>query len=164
MKNPTEEQLKIIYKIARQISSNKWIPGYEKEDIEQEAIIIGIKGTHRYNGSIPFDKFIGNHMRNRLMTLRRDKYIKPGCSCGKCKKCINNSSISSIMNASDIENEKSIPINSETDIESKDLLEYLDNFIPADLREDYLKLLQGVSIQQNRKEKLREIIRDALDA
>lgn len=161
---PNEEQLKTIYDIAKQISSNKWIPGYEKEDIEQEAIIIGIKGTHRYNGSIPFDKFIGNHMRNRLMTLRRDKYIKPGCFCGECKKCKSNTSIVSIMNASDLNGAKDTKDKYFNDIESKDLLEYLDNFIPADLREDYLKLLQGVSIPENRKEKLQVIIKEALDA
>lgn len=160
---PNQEQLEIIYTIAKQLSSNKWIPGYDKEDIEQEAIIIGIKGTHRYNGSIPFDKFIGNHMRNRLITLRRDKYIKPGCSCGECNKCNINSSIVSIMSASDQDISENFCDNSFNDIESQDLLEYLDDFIPADLREDYLKLLSGVSVQPNKKEKIKDIIKDALD-
>lgn len=160
---PSQEQLETIYAIAKQLSSNKWIPGYEKEDIEQEAIIIGIKGTYRYNGSIPFNKFIGNHMRNRLITLRRDKYIKPGCSCGECRKCKTNSSIVSIMSASDQDISQNLCDNSFNDIESQDLLEYLDDFIPADLREYYLKLLSGVAIPANRKEKLKDIIKDALD-
>lgn len=163
MKMPSQEHLDIIYRKAKELSSSKWIPGYDKEDIEQEAIIIGIKGAYRYNGSIPFDKFIGNHIRNRLITLRRDKYIKPGCSCGKCNKCKINSSIVSIIMASETEMIEGSSSSFEQDMESKDLLEYLDNFIPAELRDDYLKLLSGVSIQPNKKKKLKEIITEALD-
>lgn len=166
MKNkskPSDEQLETIYAIAKQLSSDRWIPGYTKEDIEQEAIIIALKGFYRYNGSIPFDKFIGNHMRNRLITLRRDKYIKPGCSCGKCKKCFHNSSRVNIMNPSDIDSENpQLKYEIEDSVASKELMEYLDDFIPADLRDEYLKLTQGCYVPKDKKAKLRAIITEAL--
>ena len=160
---PSEEQLETIYKIAKQISSDKWIPGYTKEDIEQEAIIIALKGFYRYNGSIPFDKFIGNHMRNRLITLRRDKYIKPGCSCGNCKKCLNNNARINIAYPSQISKEDTkLGYSMEDSVASKEIMEYLDDFIPADLRDEYLKLTQGCYVPKDKKAKLRAIITEAL--
>ena len=62
------------------------------------------------------------------------------------------------MSASDQDISENICDNSFDNIESQDLLEYLDDFIPADLREDYLKLLSGITIPANRKEKLKDII------
>jgi DNA-directed RNA polymerase specialized sigma24 family protein len=163
MTNISEENLNIIYKVAKRISSAKWIPGYTKEDIQQEAIIIGLKGADKYNGSIPFENFISNHIKNRLITLRRDKYIKPGCSCGKCKKCSHNLSRVNIMSPSDISNEDpKLSYNMQDSIASEELMEYLDDFIPAELRDDYIKLTQGCYVNSIQKEKIKAIITEAL--
>ena len=162
--NPTNEQLEVIYQVAKNLSSKKWIPGYEKEDIEQEAIIIGIKGCDLYNGSIPFNKFISNHIKNRLITLRRDKYIKPGCSCGNCKKCKKNQHIININSPSDITEIKdsSIAYDPHDELISKDLIEYIDDCIPAEYRDDYIKLLQGAYIPTYRRNIIKDFIKEAL--
>lgn len=163
MNNISESDLDTIYKVAKRISSSKWIPGYTKEDIEQEAIIIGLKGVSMYNGSIPFEKFISNHIKNRLITLRRDKYIKPGCSCGKCKKCSHNLSRVNIMNPYDISMEQTkLSYEVPDSIASEELMQYLDDCIPAELRDDYLKLTQGCYVSNIQKEKIRVIITEAL--
>jgi len=157
------DQLKIIEECALAVSSANWIPGYDTEDIRQEAIIIGMKGLAKYNGKIPLDKYLLNHMRHRLRSLRREKYIKPGCDCGQCLKCSNNEARIKINSASEI-NEEDSQYSLEDLVEYQELLDYLDQSIPAELREDYLKVLAGVSIISARKHKLKLFIKDILDA
>lgn len=162
----SSERLEIIQQCAQNLASSDWIPGYSTEDIRQEAIIIGIKGASKYNGSIPFDKFIANHMRHRLRSLRREKYIKPGCDCGKCLKCSNNSARVNIMLATEIpekDESKSIQYEVYDTVEYNELVDYLDHSIPSDLRDDYLKLLAGVPINSARKTKIKNVIKSLLN-
>lgn len=162
----TPEDLKVIEESAASIASSTWIPGYDVEDIRQEAIIIGIKGLEKYNGSIPLDKFISNRIRQRLRSLRRDKYVRPGCDCGNCLKCSNNKARMKINGASELhpeENCNSIQYEMDDQVQYKELTDYLDESIPADLREDYLKVLAGITIPSVRKQKLKKFIKDLLD-
>lgn len=158
----TPEQLRVIEECALQVSSANWIPGYDTEDIRQEAIIIGIKGIEKYNGKIPLDKYLSNHMRHRLRSLRREKYIKPGCDCGQCLKCSNNESRVKLNFTSSVAEEDS-QYSMHDNVEYEELLEYLDQSIPAELREDYLKVLAGIPIISARKQKLKKFIKDLLD-
>lgn len=161
----TNEQLQVIEECSLRVSSSTWIPGYDTEDIRQEAVIIGIKGIPNYNGSIPLKKYLLNHMRHRLRSLRREKYTKPGCECGECLKCSNNTARMKINSASCIDDveEFELAYEVENKVEQQELLEYLDINIPAEYRDDYLKLLARVPIVSSRKNKLKQIIKELLD-
>lgn len=162
----TKEQLAVIEQCAQQISSSNWIPGYEKEDIRQEAIIIGIKAIVKYNGSIPLDKFMSNRMKQRLISLRRLTNNKPECNCGTCLKCTNYTARMKINRASELpaeDSNKSLQYEMEDILTYSELSNYLDHCIPAEYREDYLKILAGVAVPIARKQKLRELIKDLLD-
>ena len=166
---PSAQELKIIQECALQVSSSTWIPGYDTDDIRQEAIIIGINGLRVYNGSIPLDKFLLNHMRHRLRSLRKEKYTKPGCDCGKCLKCSNNANRIKLNNASDIssitseQESSSLGYSVSDNIDYNELTEYIDKNLPAEYREDYLKMLAGADVVSSRKNKIRNIIKDLLN-
>lgn len=161
----TPTQLKTIEECALQVSSGTWIPNYSVEDIRQEAIIIGINGLRKYNGSIPLDKYLINHMRHRLRSLRKKMYIKPGCDCGNCLKCKNNSKRVRLNFPSNIDDVdiQLLGYTIDTEVESTDLYNFIDKKMPAEFREDYLKMLAGVSIISSRKNKIRSIVKEILE-
>lgn len=164
MKKPTKIELETIQKCAKRISSNRWIPGYDKDDIYQEAVIIGIEGLKWYNGSIPLDKYLDNHIKHKLRSLRTEKYIKPGCDCGECLKCRNNTARHNIEYTVDVSLVQDLLTYDQKDsIEMQETLDYLDQSIPAEFRDDYLKLLTGVSLVTSRKKKLIAIIEELLN-
>lgn len=157
------EALEVIYQCAYELSSSNWIPGYDKEDIENEAIIIGLEALkqNKYNGSIPFKKYIGNHMRHRLRSLRRSKYIRSSCNCGSCKNCYNNCEKQKIAHPENIDeyyDDNSLCYKDKEKAISPEIISKIDRAIPAEYREDYLKILAGVSIGYHRKTKIKEIV------
>lgn len=166
---PSEQELKIIQECALQVSSSTWIPGYDTEDIRQEAIIIGINGLRVYNGSIPLDKFLLNHMRHRLRSLRKEKYTKPGCNCGECLKCRNNANRVKLNNAGDIttitteQESSSLGYTITDNLDYNEFIDHIDKNLPAEYREDYLKILAGSYVVSSRKNKIRKIIKDLLN-
>ena len=163
-----EEALKIIYQCAYELSSSNWIHGYEKEDIENEAIIIGLEALkqNKYNQSIPFKKYIGNHMRHRLRSLRRSKYVRCSCDCGNCKNCRNNSEKQKIAHPENIDeyyDDDSLCYSEKEEVIAPEIISKIDRAIPAEYREDYLKILAGVSIGYHRRTKIKEIVSEIIN-
>lgn len=163
-----DEALEIIYQCARELSSSSWIPGYDKEDIEQEAIIIGLEALKKnnYNRSIPYKKYMGNHIRHRLRSLRRSKYLRSSCGCGECRNCKNNHEKQKIALPENIEeyyDDNSLCYKNKEKPISPETISKIDRAIPAEYREDYLKILAGVPIGYHRKIKIKEIISEIIN-
>ena len=165
MRKPSQQELDLIVSVADNLSSDNWIVGYDKDDIRQEAIIIGIQGLKKYNGKSPLDKFLFYHIRHRLFSLRRKHYIRPGCDCGECNKCLNNQAKQRIKSPSSIEdvNEDYFLYQPIDQVEINEFIELVDKAIPAELRDDYIKFLNNITINYNKKQKILSIIKGIIN-
>ena len=65
-----------ITKIAKRLAPKFVFAGYEVEDIEQEAFLIGVSGLKNYDPSRPLENFMFTHINNRLKTFKRDNYYR----------------------------------------------------------------------------------------
>jgi hypothetical protein len=143
----------------------------------------------RGNQELPIERrleaFFTTHIRNRLNNLRRDKlfrnqppccncdyYTNDGCNCysrrNDCTKYdkwfIRNEAKRGIMEPSDI---SISPENSYEDVQEQtilrdELIRIINIKLPANLRSDYLRLLDGQSLTKANRLKLFDIIKDIL--
>lgn len=151
-----QEILDTITKVAKLIAPKYTFAYYGKDDLIQEAIIMGIDAYNRWDKKRPFENFVARHISNRLKTLKRDKFYR---SSGPDK----------ISNAQAIK--KSIVQPERIGLElkkSKDEPEQfpwdeIDLIIPFSLRKDYLRLRAGVKISSSVKNSIMLIIKNYVE-
>lgn len=180
--NCSEEQLNIIIKIAKRLSK-KYCFGYnDVEDIEQTAILIGIKALENYNKDKgPLENFLQVHINNRLKTFKRDNHYRPDpkfCSeclginnesCTICQKRARRIEIKkSLMSPSELdtsENNKLFLLNNniDDDIIIEEYIEIINKKMPQKYREDYLKMLSGITVVKSKRVIIERIIKNILD-
>ena len=68
--------IKVILNISKKLAPKYVFAGYEVEDIEQEAFLIGVSGLDKYDTSRPLENFMYTHINNRLKTFKRDNYYR----------------------------------------------------------------------------------------
>ena len=153
------EVLNIIDKISNRYCE-KFKFGYlTGEDIKQEAYFIAVDGLERYDGSTSLENFLAVHIRNRLLSFKRDNYhrcektmTEKGLRLNEKKKALMHPISFDYV---DDESETNMQTSSSVDfISDKLLLEYIDDNIRPEFREDYLRIKDGVAIQRIRKELL----------
>lgn len=126
---------------------------YDREDIEQEAFIMCLNALPRYNGSIPLEHFLLCHLSNRLKNLKRDKA---------------NARHASVIYALPIDtvsqqnNSFLLEDGVEDNLDCDEIKRKIDLNLPAEYREDYLMLINGVQIPPTRKKKIRDMIKNIL--
>jgi DNA-directed RNA polymerase specialized sigma24 family protein len=146
LKNYTQEEvLNLISKISLRIAKKFPIPGYEPEDIQQECYLMALDAVERYDEQLPLENFLSIHLRNRVINFRRDKYLRKQSLLDA--ECIDY-----------VEDEILDYTDAEIEVESRELWDRIDTELPASLREDYLRLLDGASIPSKRKKKLIEAL------
>lgn len=147
----------VITKIAKRLAPKYVFSGYEVEDIEQEAFLIGVKGLEKYDPSRPLENFMYTHINNRLKTFKRDNYYRmdygsPAQKIQDRKKCllepVSLDAIYLIFQPDETINDAYI----------KETLELIDRKLPSHLRRDYLKLQANAPLPKNRKAQIIEII------
>src|SRR5688500_8695747 len=77
--NVTEQQaIQTINEVASSLSPRFVFGYYDVDDIEQHVRMELLKVIHKYdsNKGASLKTFLYNHARNRLLTLRRDKYMR----------------------------------------------------------------------------------------
>ena len=149
-----EQTYKIIEKVINKIAHKYTFRDYDLEDIKQEAFIICHEALSRYDNDRPLENFMSVHLSNRLKNFVRDNYY--------VKENQHKKKIKSPQYILD-DNIANDSYNLEDYIIQKEILEKIDEKIPVSLREDYLKLCNGVSIQKNKKDKLLDFIRSFID-
>lgn len=94
MKQPSQEQLDVIEKIVTRIAKKHVFGYFDYEDIQQEARIIALDGLTRYDGRGPLENFLAVHIKNRLITFRRNNFQrdKPCVGCPLYDPCLKLSS------------------------------------------------------------------------
>tara|TARA_Y100001937_G_scaffold26555_1_gene38080 strand:+ start:1414 stop:1935 length:522 start_codon:yes stop_codon:yes gene_type:complete len=147
----------VIMKISRRLAPRYVFSGYDVEDIEQEAFLIGCAGLEKYDPTRPLENFMYTHINNRLKTFKRDNYYRMdyGSSAQKIQdrkknliEPINIDSIYSIYS----------PNHTSNDAHISEILDLIDQKLPAHLRRDYLKLQANAPLPKSRKANIIEVI------
>lgn len=159
-------KLETIQRIAKKLSHKYTFGHYDAVDIEQEAIIIGLKSIKKYNESLPLENFLYVSIRNGLINFRRDNYHRKACTCGECKPCIRREQKKNILEPVSIDlindvNETHTYVASEQ-YDIQDIQNLIDENLPAEYREDYLKMISGVKISSSVKKKIISIIEEII--
>lgn len=153
-KNMTKDEvLDTIQIIINRIAPKYTFQGYEVDDIKQEAFLICADALDRYDPSRPLENFLSVNLSNRLKNFVRDNnYTK---SDERKKKALLPVSLSNDDHVEDHRLSESM--------DTKELIELVDDHIDIDYRADYLKIINGVHVPKKRKMEVIEHIRWILD-
>lgn len=142
-----------IREIAKSLSRKYTFPNYEAEDIEQEAFIFGLEGMGKYDGKRPLENFLRVHIRNRLSNLRRNKYYRPDSGNAETiqkgkKKLLDASPFEELSNV--------FAVMDVSELDNRELLEYIDEKLNPVYRADYLRFLGSQKLTKAKRNKLFE--------
>jgi len=149
----TEEQVvSIIYKISSRLATKFTFPNYEADDITQEAFIIGMEAMNRYDEMRPLENFLSVHIKNRLKNFKRDNYYRP--DEGKAEKIQQGKK--KLLDAQSVDTMREFLISSEVsdNLEQRELVEYIDINLPAQMRSDYLRFMNDQPLSKTKKANL----------
>jgi len=152
----------VIIKIAHRLAPRYVFAGYDVEDIEQEAFMIGMSGLEKYDPSRPLENFMYTHINNRLKTFKRDNYYRLdyGTSAQKIQD-----RKKSLLEPVPIHNIQAICLHVDIteDAHLKEMLEIIDKKLPAHLRGDYLKLASNSPLPKGRKAQIISVIQSIIN-
>ena len=168
--NMTEEEvLQTIKRVSRRYAKKFTFGYYGEEDIMQEAFMISLEAMEKYDGLRPLENFLAVHIRNRLIVFVRDNYYRKESSMTDKGKQINETK-RMIMDTMDIdlvdmdrETRLLAFFDPEHEIDVRELVNLIDGEIDVDMREDYLKYLDGGKMSKTRKENLINHIQDIVE-
>ena len=154
---------------------------YDKNDIKQEVAIFCMEALPRFNTKkhTSVKTYLVNHVRNRLLNLRRDKLIRYQTPCPDCPKWLKrkkmcrkyrdelsveecpriikwrkyNESKKSLMKNVDISND--VQRDADDFLQDKpirdEIIAIINNNLPIDLRVDYRKFVDGARLSPRKK-------------
>lgn len=181
----TESQVtEIIIRVVKTLSSKFRFGYYSNEDMEQEGFIFAMEllESEKYDASRKLENLLYSHIRNRFINYKRDKYSRSESPCKSCvfynpetKQCgaftdvkgcsklegwkKRNSSRKSLMYPKDISSVGENYSNTVDDeVDYNDTKKHIDDNLPAELRSDYLRVLNGVTIPKARKMRVRTVV------
>lgn len=146
--------------ISTRLASKYTFPNYEQDDIVQEAFIIGMEALDRYDGVRPLENFLSIHIKNRLKNFKRDHYYRP--DEGKAEEIQQGKK--KLLEAGSIDDMRSFICQKESadTLEERELIEYIDDLLPANMRGDYLRFKNEQTLTKTKRahllSELREIV------
>jgi len=163
-----DEVLKIITNVARRLAVKFVFGIYDKDDIRQEAIIIGLTSLDKYKEQAPLEAYLYTVIKSKLQTFKRDNSIRYDVSCSycirfdpECDSCLrrkeNEQGKYNLLYPLDIsrvraEGEKGLQSNDVVDdVDEKELFRKIDIELPADMRQDYLRIRDGIYVSKKRR-------------
>lgn len=156
-KNMTEEQfLGAFNSVVKKIAHKYTFTSYEAEDIEQEAFLIAVRALEDYDDSRSLENFLYVHLSNRLKNFKRDNYYR--YEVGDAQKIQNTKK--NILEPIDIDELFHVAEGSSVIEEAytAEMLAIIDEFLPANMRADYLKLKnKGKLTKANRSRIIKKI-------
>jgi DNA-directed RNA polymerase specialized sigma24 family protein len=143
----TEGSLEIIMRIADSLSeaySSKILP---KEDLQQEIFLFCVDAMTRYDGRAPLENFLRKHARNRLLNLIR---------FNKRRRVLHDTV--------DVDSLKEVLAYNPTDrMEGDELFAIINEELNTQERKVLIRMLDGVSVSINRKNHVREKVREIIE-
>lgn len=164
----TQEELELLSRISKQVANKYFLPGYTPDDLEQEAFILGIGLLKKYNPNrAPMENFVRFSLNNLMKNFIESKTHsqKPsgcpeGCNCKKCKFVISKTNIQRMVQMPE---ELDVPAIENTYRNSlEELIPILNLKLPASMRQDWRKILDGAKVVKSRREEIFEEIRELL--
>ena len=144
------DAVEVIMKIARRLAPKYVFASYDVEDIQQEAFLIGVAGLEKYDQTRPLENFMYTHINNRLKTFKRDNYYRLdyGTAAQKIQDRKKN-----LLEPVDIDSIYGVYTNEQStnNAQIHEVLELIDQKLPAHLRRDYLKLQSNSPLPKGRK-------------
>ena len=154
-----QEVVDQITKVCDRIAPKYTFYGYTIDDIKQESFMICMDALKRYDQNRPLENFLSVNLSNRLKNFVRDNHFI---------STDNNERVKIVQPAQlDYENNIVDGSNSFTmsydDIELKDISRLINEYIPAFMRMDYLRMINDVYITKQRKEEIIGTILEILE-
>jgi len=157
--------MEIIEKVINRTAPKYTFGYYELEDIKQESYIICLDAMKNYDNNRPLENFLSKHLSNRLKDLKRNKYFR--------HNVINESHIKlneAKKNLMDLKQfcqiaEYDHPLDEfhlEEKLSTGEALDLVMNSIAPSLRNDFLRMANGVSIPSNRRKNVVDAIKEIL--
>lgn len=160
LSDTTEEDYKVIIKIAKKLAPRYVFGSYERADIEQEAIIMGLDGLSRYDRTRPLENFLFTHINNRLKNFKRDNYYR--VTTGNAEKV--QQAKKNLLEAS-VAIDPIVYVEHDIDhvLDTKEIIDKINNNLPAKYRQDYLRMCANVRISKKRKDELISVIKSIVN-
>jgi len=140
-------------KVCNRVAPKYTFYGYGPDDMKQEAYIICMEAMDKYDESRPLENFLSFILPGRLINVIRNNHFLKNSKDDKKR----------VAMPGQLSNEESTHYY-ETfmldDLDIYELFNIVDDQIPYEHRENYLKLLNGVHIDKKSREQINDIIRD----
>lgn len=175
------ETLKKIQTTIRKIAPNYTFGYYDVEDIEQECFLMVMEVLPKFDPSLSsLETFITTHLKNKLRTFIRDKYLRLDFKCKicnnknpKCEYCERRRrkflNKKHLMEPVDIDgvstNEPNLYVNTDLllNLEIEETLNLIDNQLELIYRNDYLKMRAGTYVPKVKREIIENRIKEILN-
>ena len=152
------EVVEQIEKVCNRIAPRYTFYGYTLDDIKQESFIICMEALSRYDNKRPLENFLSVNLSNRLKNFVRDNHFIHNDN-GDRVKILKPAQLDHENAIVDEEEKFSVTIEA---IENKNMAEIVNSKMPANVRLDYLRMINDVYITKQRKEEIIEIINEIL--
>ena len=184
----TEEQiLKVIDSIVNQLAPHYIFGYYTLQDIKQEGRIFALEALHRFNPtkgvasasrnslSDRLYNFLRSHITHRYYNLIRDNYERaepPNCKCKHCRtnnreacqryqKFLNRNLTKKLI-AGPAQEQIEQSVQQLFGIESQEIINIINQHLPANFRADFRRLIEGIKIPTVRKNQVQEAVLDII--
>lgn len=146
-----EDVLATIDIVINRMAHKYTFHGYDIDDIKQESFIICYDALERYDEKRPLENFLSVNLSNRLKNFIRDNNFT------KCSEQKRKAMLHQQMPSCDVVSNKK-----EVGIDISEISEIIDSKLPVHYRADYLKIINDVYVNKNRKQEILDYIKDIL--
>lgn len=161
------EVLSIIDDVVVNLSSTFQFACYEKEDLQQEGRILGLKALPKWKveRGASLRTFLYQAIKRGFINFKRDHYQRPipkDIPEDKLERLLkrNDAKRSLMETAESSEDDKSF--SSHDEVQQKEFLTRIDRELPVELRSDYKCILADVRIPKHRKDKVIAALKEIL--
>lgn len=157
--------MKIIEMVINRTAPKYTFSYYELDDVKQESYIICFDAMKNYDKNRPLENFLSKHLSNRLKDLKRNKYFRYNTVKESHTKL--NQTKRGLMDLKQFCHiaEYDHPLDEsalEDSLSSQEALELVMDSITPSLRNDFLRMANGVSISSSKKKKVIDAIKEVL--
>ena len=152
-----EEVIQVITKVVDRQAAKFRFGFYDAEDMRQEGFIIAMDALDRYDEKRPLENFLAVHVNNRLKNFKRDNFYRINNEKHESKKLLMYP-----IDISRVRDEKESNMNTSDEfvqgVETAELFSLIDKHLDINMREDYLKMINGVYVSKVRRQQVKEVI------
>jgi len=184
------EVLDVIEDIVAKLAQKFSFPGYDPDDIAQEARIMCLDALARYDPATgPLQNFLFAHVRRRLINFKRDHFRRSDAPCAACYRCdqegrrpdhydgdfcakyrawrTRNNHRVNLTTARGVDADDTRMATSEdasTEVETNEILSLIDRSLDVETRKTWLQMREGMkNIPHEKREKAERVIRRILE-